>query len=369
VTCDPSRRVFVALRTSSRPCQWCHKIIVPLAVISILNPLWQAHANVPNPIENRSTFIFYLENDLFSGTDKYYTNALKLSWISKDLEKISHDQELPGWARWIVERTPTVNKDDFLHNLALSLGQNIYTPRDITEEDLIEDERPYAGWTYLSAALHSKSFQLLNTLELSLGIVGPSSHAEEVQKLVHKWSGSNEPQGWDNQLQDEPGVMLTWQRFRRILRTPVGNAFAFDAIPHAGLTLGNVFTYANLGGEIRFGYNLPADFGTSLIRPGGGVACPVGMNDPRCGSSMDFGLTVFMGADGRAVARNIFLDGNTCKDSHSVDKNHFVADISAGFSVVYKRVKLTYTHVYRTEEFKGQDGGLFFGSISLAVTF
>jgi hypothetical protein len=367
--CDPSRKVFGALKRNTRLCQWIRKILFSLAIMYSLQPLPKARADVPPPLENRSTFIFYFENDLFSGTDKHYTNAVKLSWISKDIEKISDDQGLPGWARWIVERTPTVNKDDFLHNLAFSLGQNIYTPQDITEEDLIKDDRPYAGWTYVAAALHSKNFELLNTLELSLGIVGPSSHAEEVQKLVHEWTGSNEPQGWDNQLQDEPGVMLTWQRFRRILRTPVGSAFAFDAIPHAGLTLGNVFTYANLGGEIRFGYNLPADFGTSLIRPGGGVACPVGMDDPRCGSSLDFGLTFFVGVDGRAVAHNIFLDGNTCKDSHSVDKNYFVADISAGVSVVYKRVKLTYTHVYRTEEFKGQDGGLFFGSISLAVTF
>jgi hypothetical protein len=294
---------------------------------------------------------------------------LKFSWISKDLEKIGGDGGLPGWARWAVERMPTVNKGDFLHNLAFSLGQNIYTPRDITKEELIVDDRPYAGWTYAAAALHSKNFEILNTLEVNIGIVGPSSHADEAQKLIHEWLGGDEPRGWDNQLQDEPGFMITWQRFWRILRTPVGNVYAFDGIPHAGLTLGNVFTYANLGGEIRFGYNLPADFGTSLIRPGGGVACPVGLQDPRCGAEMDFSLTFFVGVDGRAVAHNIFLDGNTCKESHSVGKNYFVADVSAGFSIVYKRVKLTYAHVFRSEEFKDQNGGLFFGSLSFAVTF
>jgi hypothetical protein len=46
-----------------------------------------------------------------------------------------------------------------------------------------------------------------------------------------------------------------------------------------------------------------------------------------------------------------------------------VADISAGISLTYKRIKLTYAHVYRTEEFEGQDEAQVFGSISLAVTF
>jgi hypothetical protein len=73
--------------------------------------------------------------------------------------------------------------------------------------------------------------------------------------------------------------------------------------------------------------------------------------------------------DGRAVGRNIFLDGNTWQDSHSVDKNHVVADMSSGVSLVYKRVKITYTHVYRTKEFTDQDKGQVFGSISFSAIF
>jgi hypothetical protein len=189
------------------------------------------------------------------------------------------------------------------------------------------------------------------------------------KKIFHEWLNDAEPQGWDNQLEYEPGLMLTCQRFWRVLRNPVGVDFAYDVIPHAGITLGNVLTYANLGGEIRFGYNLAADFGTSLIRPGGGTSAPVGMGDPGIGSDADFGVTIFAGIDGRAVAYNIFLEGNTCRDSHSVDKNYFVADLSSGISVLYKRMKLTYTHVYRTKEFDRQEEGQFFGSVSIAVTF
>jgi hypothetical protein len=349
--------------------RWLRNHLICLALLSTA-PFQSAAWSEPSPNpQNKSTFIFYLENDIFAGTDKNYTNAVKFSWISRHLEKVEGGRGLANWSQWFIDHTTAVDHDEYMHNLALSFGQNIYTPRDTFVPTLIEYDQPYAGWTYLSAALHSQNFKLLNSLELSLGIIGPASLAEETQKIVHEWINSDELQGWDNQLSNEPGLMLTWQRFWRVLREPLGKGFAYDAIPHAGVTLGNVFTYANLGGELRFGYNLPADFGTSLIRPGGGTASPVSIGDPRLESFSKFGFSLFAGLDGRAIARNIFLDGNTWKESHSVDKNHFVADIASGVSVVYKPVKLTYTHVYRTKEFKDQDGGQFFGSLSISLTF
>jgi hypothetical protein len=69
------------------------------------------------------------------------------------------------------------------------------------------------------------------------------------------------------------------------------------------------------------------------------------------------------------VARNIFLDGNTYTDSHSVDSNPLVADLSAGVAVNYKNTKVAYALVYRTKEFKGQDEGQTFGTVSLNWTF
>ncbi len=357
------------MASGMRACRWLRNSLFCLAVLSMPPFHNAALAEPPLDPQNKSTFIFYLENDAFSGTDKNYTNAVKFSWISRHLEKVEGGRGLANGAQWFIEQTTAADHNQYMHNLAFSFGQNIYTPEATSIDTVIEDDRPYAGWTYLSSALHSQNFKLLNTLELSIGIIGPASLAEESQKIVHEWTNSDVPQGWDNQLSNEPGLMLTWQRFWRILREPVGHGFAYDVIPHAGITLGNVFTYANLGGEIRFGYNLPADFGTSLIRPGGGTASPVSIGDPRLDSFSKFGFSLFVGVDGRAIARNIFLDGNTWQESHSVDKNYFVADIASGFSLVYKPAKLTYTQVYRTEEFKDQDGGQFFGSVSISFTF
>ena len=337
-------------------------VILPLIVCS--------GAAASEKAENYSTFVFYFENDLFGNTDEYYTSAFKLSWISKGFADSSTRGGSPEWLRWFTAKMPTADRKDLYHTVALSLGQSIYTPKNIDTAQLLEDDRPYAGWSYLAAALQTKNIDFLNTLELNIGIVGPSSLAEQSQKITHKWLGDSEPQGWDNQINDELGLMIAWQLFWRVASKSVGHhGLAYDVIPHAGITVGNVLTYANAGGEIRFGYNLPADFGSSLIRPGAATVAPVSTRGPRLGAASHFGVTFFAGVDGRAVARNIFLDGNTFRDSASIDKNYLVADISAGVSVIFKKFKLTYTQVYRTEEFQGQDGGELFGSINLAYTF
>jgi len=73
--------------------------------------------------------------------------------------------------------------------------------------------------------------------------------------------------------------------------------------------------------------------------------------------------------EGRALATNIFLDGNTFADSHSVDKKYFVGDVHAGLVLVIYRVRLAFSQVFRSSEFNGQKELSEFGSINLSVTW
>ena len=70
-----------------------------------------------------------------------------------------------------------------------------------------------------------------------------------------------------------------------------------------------------------------------------------------------------------AVLHNIFLDGNTFKDSHSVDKESFVADLMAGFAISYGRYKFSYSYVYRTKEYKNQSDPQIFESIQFSFSY
>ncbi|MCF8093096.1 MAG: lipid A deacylase LpxR family protein [Desulfotignum sp.] len=313
------------------------------------------------------TFQVFYENDLFGDTDKYYTNALQMTWLSKDLKRYKDDVRLPQWFLPVIRAVPFAHVPGSTHNIGLLFGHQIYTPSDIRAAKLLPDDRPYAGNLYAGIALHSKTLTKLDTIEITLGVVGPSALGEQVQNTVHDLRDIAEAQGWDNQLDDEVALGFAWQRKWRTHRAMLTDWLCYDLLTHTGVTLGNVKTGADAGGEVRVGYNIPMDFGSDVIRAGAGVSAPVsGLDYPRIPV---FGMHLFAGARAGVVLRDIFLDGNTFSSSHSVDKKPFVAEFSTGIAVSYKTIKLTYRHVFRTEQFDHQSRGHVVGSLALTVSF
>lgn len=300
------------------------------------------------------TLSFVLENDLFYNTDRNYTNGVRAAWLSAP-------GKAPEWALRAARRFPLFPEDGTVRT-SYAIGQNMYTPEDIEIPNPPRDDQPYAGWLYGSIGLNAETGRRLDQLELTLGMVGPASRAEQTQKFVHEITDSPKPRGWDTQLKNEPGVILTYQRsWRRFIEeTALGNTF--DITPHAGGAIGNVFTYANAGLTLRLGRRLPHDYGPPRIQPslpGSGFFVP----------QNGFGWYLFAGVEGRAVARNIFLDGNTFRDSRSVDKEPLVGDLQFGFALTWSDVRLGYTHVLRTREFKTQGKTGEFGAVSLSIQF
>ncbi len=318
------------------------------------------------------TLTLYLENDVFGfdNNDRYYTHGTKISWISRDISDYRDIVNAPSWMHRFIDRIPFINDPERQQSVSISLGQNIYTPADKERSDLILDDRPYAGITYLGLGLHSKNKHQMDTLEFDLGIVGRHSYAEDCQKEVHSRIGSGDPKGWDNQLHDEPVLNIYFERKWKALQTGNSEGIGFDCIPHMGIALGNAYTGINMGGQVRFGWNIPNDFGTYLIRPGSDSSAPVDDADPRFFRPFRrFGIHLFFAVSGNAAARNIFLDGNTFRDSHSVSKKPFVADLIGGIGMIIHRFKITYSYVHRTKEFETQRDEQNFGAISMSITF
>lgn len=315
------------------------------------------------------TFSVYLENDTFAGTDELYTSGTKLTWISPDLMNYQEDSRLPTWSYPLIKWLPFVKKPGFQRAISISIGQNIYTPEDIERSDLIEEDQPYAGIAYFAIGFQSKNSRQMDTLEFDMGVVGPRSYAEESQRFVHKWINSDHPKGWDNQLKNEPTLDVIYMRKRKLLQSGVGSDFGYDVIPHVGARLGNVFTYANAGTQVRFGWNLPNDFGTFLIRPGCECNAPLDERDPRLFPRERFGIHVFAAVDAHAVLRDISLDGNTFRDSHRVDKEHLTANLMAGLGLTVGRFKISYAYVYQTKKFKAQKDEHIFGTITVSFSY
>jgi lipid A 3-O-deacylase len=293
-----------------------------------------------------------IENDLFYNRDRDYTSGVALVWAPKE-------DSTPDWALHIAHWIPWFPKEGHVRH-GYVFGQNMYAPSDITIPDPPLDDRPYAGWLYGTIGLGLETGRQLDQLALTLGVVGPASIAEQTQKFVHKIVDSPQPQGWDTQIGNELGILLTSQRSWRELGAKTLAGLDFDLTPHLGGALGNIYTYANAGFTIRYGKSLPLDYGPPRIQPSVPGSGFFELSDK-------FTWYLFAGVEGRAVARNIFLDGNTFKDSRSVDKKPFVGDLQWGVVLTWRRARLSYTHVWRTREFETQIEPDQFGALSLSM--
>jgi len=337
------------------------KPFLPLAFLLLaLSPSAQAQAQPQlrtaagqEPPDWQGTLSATVENDLFGGSDRYYTNGLLLTWQSPsaDLPRplAGVDRQLdfllgPGNLRW-----------------GLSLGQNIYTPQDTDRRIPDPRDRPYAGYLYGAASLSRSTERSQTLLEVQFGVVGPSAGGEFVQNNYHDLINVRRAYGWDRQLKDEPALTGLLERRWRVPLGTLGG-IQTEVIPVAAVALGNVQTYAAAGGTLRIGQGLEADWGPVRIRP---ALAGSGFFQPR----QEFGWYVFAGAEGRAVARDIFLDGNTFRDSPSVDKRPFVGDAQAGVAILWRGVRFAYTQILRSEEFYGQRGRQSFGAFSASFRF
>jgi hypothetical protein len=297
---------------------------------------------------------FQIENDVFaSSDDRYYTNGFELSFASVEAP--------PRFLEAIPDMLPFYHKGEVgIHGYVF--GQNMFTPEDTQRADMIVDDRPYAGWLYLRTGLayvyeDEGDRQTINGLILTAGIVGPYSLAGETQEAYHRLIGVDVPQGWDNQLENELGLNVGYVRKRRRLISLKGSR-QFEISHHGGVTLGNVYTYAAAGIMARWGTRLENDIGPPTIGPGF-TGLPV--FKPGSASNWYF----FAGVEGRIMGRNIFLDGNTFADSHSVDKETLVGDFLFGFAFHFQNVRIALTNVIRSKEFEGQAEWAQYGAINL----
>lgn len=336
--------------------------------LAVLLPFIACNASRGAAQESNGTLTFYVENDAFADTDRDYTSGLKLSWSSADLDNLGDSCHARPFLP-LFNIIPYINQKDYQKNLVFSLGQNIYTPTDTESYSLIKDDRPYAGWLYLGMGVVWKDAEVRNSLTLDIGVVGSWSYAQESQDLVHDLLNEESPNGWDNQLDDEVAFTVGYDRTWRWPIHERRSGLDWEFLPHAGVNLGTVRTAVNIGSEFRFGVNLPDDFGTAPISSGGSTSTPVDGLQAAARSRYDIGAYLFTRVDGSAVFHNIFLDGNTYSNSHSVDREVFVADLSAGVAFNYKNTKLAYALVYRTKEFKEQDEAQIFGTVSLNWTY
>jgi hypothetical protein len=326
----------------------------------------------PDPDEQRNIFTLQVENDFFNlvgKSDRDYTNGVRIGWLSPALPDLPE-----GWARMLTLPTffGEAPVDSVTRRVGISFGQNLYTPQDTETSLPIFDDRPYAAWLYMSVALQSTYKRVdprsgvddpvrLDTLQLDFGLVGPAAGGAFVQNNFHRLINDGPANGWANQLHNEPTLDLTFERRWRtghgiVLDRP---KLEYDIVPIVGAAVGNVSTYASVGGLMRIGRDLRADFGPPRARP----ALPGSEGFVGKG----FAWYLFFGVSGSAVARDMFLDGNTDGNSMHVTHRPFVAEGTLGLALLFRGMRISFTQVVRTPSFFERDRFDQFASIN--VTF
>lgn len=301
-------------------------------------------AGASDPIS--SAFTLRMENDVIQHTDENYTSGISLGYTRNDTGFLGGI-----WNTFGLDRGRLYS--------SYELAQLIFTPSDLVRNPPDSHDRPYAGLLYIGMTTGLQTDTSLQVLKLLIGVVGPSSLGEAGQKAIHQVLRQKLPSGWGHQLKDEIVLNLLYEYRRRYRLFGGYDGFGAELIPIGTAMLGNYQSKARVEGELRFGYQLPDDFGDTSIR-GLGTA-PL----PGNGSGHDSGIYLFAGGGGELIGRDITLDGNSFRSGPGVDKKNFVSTGVVGLALRYGSFLGSFSYILRGQEFDGQKEGEKYGSVSL----
>jgi len=330
------------------------KNIIKIAFICLLSTILQLQASEWD-LKNIN---FQTENDSDTSNDEAYSygSSISLLFLRKDLQdSILH-----------IPFTDYKNTDNYI---SFAYAHQIYTPGEIEFFELLPLDRPYAGYGYIESGLYQSSNNNLKSLNIQIGMVGPSAGMEAIQKVIHKLIGSPKVNGWPNQLKDEVTFQLNYSEKQYYnLDNIFGLNNSSSIIPEYGVNLGNVSTKIYGAALFRYGLNVTKDYGSSQIDNTTYNRISL---DADYDYKNDNRWRVFLNISAKAnlIARNIFLDGNTNKDSHSVDKNNFVMTGSYGISIAYNQYSFDYIRTHTSKEYKTQDELYSYGSLLFSYNF
>ena len=289
-------------------------LCIALAIFLLYSISVVADEKVPEFI----TFTF--ENDAFVMEDDGYTNGMGLTYGKGPFKQFNNDN-LPNWLLGLSKDLYVSTMKNKQRAVAHMFFQRMQTPSDITEPDLIVDDVPYAGLLAWQGTLYAWDDLVSDQLSLILGFVGPVTFAEQAQTFIHNLMNVNEPQGWDNQIQNEPVFKIEAQRIWSLYRSG-GKRRQFDILGLWGAGIGNLESATKGGFAIRWGTNLKHSYQAFSLQVDRQI------NPLSLIPGNDFYL--FLGGRVGVVFNNILIDGNTFKDSHSVPLEHFQDQVSTG---------------------------------------
>jgi lipid A 3-O-deacylase len=287
------------------------------------------------------------DNDAFAKgnkTDRWYTNGFRIAFTYNKPPTVQA-------AKLLQNASELLLWDDTTPSLTYSIGQSMYTPRNITLASPQKDDRPWAAFLYYGATAHAVKDSEFRTTELKFGLTGRYAYGEQVQSAVHHLVASNQPAGWDQQVKSRLGVQLAHARTYRVLGDINRSLFGFQL--GWGVAAGTLRNYGTLSAALTFG-DLSARTAPLLIGNEGDFVV------------QDFGQKkqfqrpfAFLAANYTGVAYNYFLEGRTPFGHSDISTKRSYNVLQWGVSlpthvwVCSKCPRIVYTQTRRSPEFSG----------------
>jgi hypothetical protein len=176
------------------------------------------------------------ENDLFFGTDYYFTQGVHFELVNPKIGKLPMRKVL-------------LRPDAWSMRYGISLESAGYTPTTIFADSILYGDRPFAGMSYLKAftiATDSIKRRIVSST-LTVGLMGPDAGGYEIQAAIHRRTGNADPTGWKYQVSNN--IILNYE----------------VTYEQALFTLGNYLLVTGVG-MIRAGtHNTKAGIGTVVM--------------------------------------------------------------------------------------------------------
>ncbi|MFC4991744.1 lipid A deacylase LpxR family protein [Rubritalea tangerina] len=353
--------------------------LVSVAVASGMLQAGEAGAGIQADDGERGSgnFGVFWDNDVVAGQDSNYTNGLRFSWVSgtrfyRDLNGfdrvLAHVVGVEGENSWWQSMVGFDGGSKIVYQRGLALSQYIYTPEDEYAPVPKPGERPYAGWLGGGYALHAKSPSVFNSVELELGVIGPSARAREVQQWMHNIQGIYQFQGWDTQIPDEVTGNLYFTHRRRLngLTRAFENQSVIDSHFDVRVALGTFKANASVGMMTRYGWGIT----DALIETRASQNAQQVVWDSGKWQSGTWGSYLIAGGRVTAVAHDATLDGPVFRSYDTgVQKETWVVEGFAGVGFRYRKLDFGYVHTLRSDTFRTQTENGSYGTLFVSVTF
>ncbi|WP_413974230.1 lipid A-modifier LpxR family protein [Hyunsoonleella sp. 2307UL5-6] len=161
-----------------------------------------------------------ISNDKFVFQDKYYTSGLHISYRKYLKNKFLFKQQ----------------KSQRLQ-LNILVGNETYTPSNLSSFNTNDFDRPYAGWLFVGVELAKIKFKSALFLSVESGITGEESLAGKLQNAFHELLNIEKPT-W----QDE--IAYKWLfnfKIKQVYDIPLGNSTSIQN--HSSVSVGSKDIY------------------------------------------------------------------------------------------------------------------------------